>query len=122
MKNIFEPLGMTIILADFDDTDHLTATLASQDVALVWIESPSNPLLKIVDIQKITQLTQRTSTKVVVDNTFATPYFQQPLQLGADIIIHSATKYLGGHSDIVAGATIVNDEVIKQKFDYYFLN
>lgn len=82
---------------------------------LIWIETPTNPLLKITDIKKISRLAQKVGGLLVVDNTFMSPYFQTPLNLGADLVIHSMTKYLNGHSDVVAGAIILNDEKIYEK-------
>ena len=79
---------------------------------LVWLETPTNPLLKVSDIQKIAQRTKEIGALLVVDNTFATPVFQRPLELGADIVVHSMTKYLNGHSDVVAGMVVTNDDDI----------
>ncbi len=73
---------------------------------MVWLETPTNPLMKLVDIQKVAELIKGKDILLAVDNTFATPYIQTPLDLGADIVMHSATKYLGGHSDVIAGALI----------------
>ena len=81
-----------------------------QATKIFWIESPTNPLLRIIDIAKVSAIAHKNNIKVVVDNTFASPYFQQPLLLGADLVIHSTTKYIGGHSDLIGGALIVNDE------------
>ena len=80
--------------------------------------TPTNPLLKLVDIKAICKLARSKNIKVIVDNTFATPCFQQPLSLGADVVIHSTTKYLGGHSDVVGGALITNDLDLKKHFDF----
>lgn len=77
---------------------------------MFWIESPTNPLLRIIDISKVSAIAHEKNIKVVVDNTFASPFFQQPLLLGADLVVHSTTKYIGGHSDLIGGALIVNDE------------
>jgi cystathionine gamma-synthase/cystathionine gamma-lyase len=85
---------------------------------MFWIESPTNPLLRIIDISKVSAIAHKKNIKVVVDNTFASPFFQQPLLLGADLVVHSTTKYIGGHSDLIGGALIVNDEewYVKLKF------
>jgi cystathionine gamma-lyase len=86
---------------------------------LVWLESPTNPLLNLVDIQAVTALAHSRNVPVVVDNTFASPYFQQPLHMGADIIIHSTTKYLNGHSDVIGGVVITNDAEVYEAIKFY---
>jgi cystathionine gamma-lyase len=85
---------------------------------LVWLETPSNPMLKVIDIAAVAALAREHNAHLVVDNTFATPYLQNPLSLGADIVCHSATKYLGGHSDLVGGALMVNDDAIAQRLRF----
>jgi Cystathionine beta-lyases/cystathionine gamma-synthases len=85
---------------------------------LVWLESPSNPMLTVCDIAAIAEIAHDKAIKVVVDNTFASPYLQQPLNLGVDIVVHSTTKYLGGHSDVVGGAILVNDEALYQELKF----
>jgi cystathionine gamma-synthase len=85
---------------------------------LVWVETPTNPLLYIVDIAAIVELCKQRSAKVLVDNTFASPALQQPLTLGADVVLHSTTKYIGGHSDVVGGALVTNDEELDQAFGF----
>ena len=85
---------------------------------LIWVETPTNPMLNIVDIQAIHKLTEEKEILLVVDNTFASPYLQQPLTLGADIVMHSATKYLGGHSDVVLGALVVRDEQLADRLAF----
>ena len=82
---------------------------------MVWIETPTNPTLKIFDIQAIAELSHQHHALVVVDNTFLSPYFQKPLTLGADIVVHSTTKYINGHSDLIGGAVILNDETLYQR-------
>lgn len=86
---------------------------------LVWLETPTNPLLRLVDIRAIAEIAHRHKLLVVVDNTFASPYFQQPLKLGADIVVHSTTKYINGHSDVVGGALVLNDEEAYQAIKFY---
>ncbi len=88
------------------------------DTKLVWLESPTNPLLRCFDIEAICELAHERGAVVVVDNTFATPYLQQPLALGADVVVHSATKYLGGHSDVVGGFVAVNDDELAQRLRF----
>jgi cystathionine gamma-synthase/cystathionine gamma-lyase len=90
-----------------------------KNTKLVWIETPTNPLLKIVDIQKIAKLSHKHGLILSVDNTFASPYFQSPLLLGADIVVHSTTKYIAGHSDIVGGAAVLNDQKLYDELKFY---
>jgi cystathionine gamma-synthase len=96
------------VLVDIADTDAVVAACA--DAALVWIESPTNPAMEVADITAIATAAHEAGAQVVVDNTFATPLLQQPLDLGADLVVHSATKYLSGHSDLVMGALVTRDE------------
>ena len=84
----------------------------------VWLETPTNPLLKLVDIEAVAKLAHARGLKVIVDNTFMSPFLQQPLALGADVVLHSATKYLGGHSDVVLGAVVTSDQAIYEKVKY----
>jgi cystathionine gamma-lyase len=86
---------------------------------MMWLETPTNPLLRLVDIQAIAEIAHRRNLLVVVDNTFASPYFQQPLKLGADIVVHSTTKYLNGHSDVIGGALVLNDEEAYEAIKFY---
>lgn len=86
---------------------------------LIWLETPTNPLLRLIDIRAIAEIAHRHHLLVVVDNTFSSPYFQQPLQLGADIVLHSTTKYINGHSDVIGGALVTNDEETYQALKFY---
>lgn len=86
---------------------------------LIWLETPTNPLLRLIDIQAVAEIAHRHNILVVVDNTFASPYFQQPLKLGADIIVHSTTKYINGHSDVIGGALILNNEEVYKAIKFY---
>jgi cystathionine gamma-lyase len=106
---VFERLGIATTFLDLKDPNSLLDAL-KPNTKLVWIETPTNPMLKLVDIQKICELSKARGIKVAVDNTFATPYLQQPLALGADFVVHSTTKYMGGHSDVVGGAIVTNNE------------
>lgn len=90
-----------------------------KNTKIIWIETPTNPLLKLSDISAISEIAKDREVLLVVDNTFASPYFQQPLTLGADIVVHSTTKYINGHSDVVGGAVIVNDEILYEKIKFY---
>ena len=107
------------VLVDVADTEAVVAACA--DAALVWLESPTNPAMEIADIEAIAGAAQDAGAKVVVDNTFATPLLQQPLDLGADLVVHSATKYLSGHSDVLMGALVTRDDelydVLKRRRD-----
>jgi cystathionine gamma-lyase len=108
------------------DTTFVTANnLAEYEQAirpntkLIWLETPTNPLLRLIDIQAVADIAHRHNLLVVVDNTFASPYFQQPLKLGADIVVHSTTKYINGHSDVIGGALVLNDEEVYQSLKFY---
>jgi cystathionine beta-lyase/cystathionine gamma-synthase len=89
-----------------------------ESTRLVWIESPTNPLLRLIDIAACAEISARHGARLVVDNTFATPFLQNPLTLGADVAVHSTTKYIGGHSDVIGGAVVVNDEEMAQKLQF----
>ena len=102
---------------DLLDVDALAAAWPA-DTKLIWLETPTNPLLRCFDIEAIAAIARERDAMVVVDNTFATPYLQQPLSLGADVVVHSATKYLGGHSDVVGGFLALNDEGLTQRLRF----
>jgi cystathionine gamma-lyase len=106
---VYAKYGIRFRFVDMYRAENLEQHLTPQ-TKLVWIETPTNPMLNIVDIAAVSAIAHRHGAKVCVDNTFASPYLQTPLDLGADIVVHSATKYLGGHSDVVHGCVIVNDE------------
>ena len=114
---VFEPLGIRFTFTGFEEVDRI-AEMISDRTRLIWIETPTNPMLNIIDIKAITDLAAGRNILVAVDNTFATPYLQTPLDLGADIVMHSATKYLGGHSDVVMGALIVNDSALAEQLAF----
>ncbi len=114
MKRIFEPLGLVFKFVDIGEVGEIDRLL-SEKTRMVWLETPTNPLLKIIDIESVTSVCKERNILTCVDNTFASPYLQNPLDLGADIVMHSVTKYLGGHSDTVMGALITsNDELAAQ--------
>lgn len=117
MSNVFQRFGIEISYVDTSQLDAVEAAIKETTKA-VFLETPTNPLLKVSDIASVAQLCKRHELKLVVDNTFMTPYWQNPLQLGADIVLHSATKYLGGHSDVVAGLVVVNDEALAEELHY----
>ena len=100
------------ITTTYVDIDHLAnfETAIKPNTKMIWVETPTNPLLKIIDIAALANIARQHNVILVVDNTFASPYFQRPLELGADIVVHSTTKYLGGHSDIIGGAVVTSNE------------
>ena len=117
-KEEFSGKTIVVVLPDLAER-YIQEVISNHKPAMIWIESPTNPLLKIIDIEGICHFSNKMEIPVVVDNTFATPFLQQPLSLGADIVMHSATKYLAGHSDVVLGALIVNNEQLSEKL--YFI-
>ncbi|MFY9714607.1 MAG: cystathionine gamma-synthase [Microbacterium sp.] len=109
LTRVLAPWGIETTTVELADTDALRASIRPQ-TKIVWLETPSNPLLKIVDIEQLTEIAHAAGAVVVVDNTFASPALQQPLALGADLVVHSTTKYLGGHSDVLGGAVVFGDD------------
>lgn len=114
---VFAPLGLQVDVVDTTDIEQVRAAL-STPARMVWLETPTNPLLRITDLAAVAELAHAAGALVVCDNTFATPYLQQPLALGCDIVLHSATKYLGGHSDVILGALVVNDDEQAEKIAF----
>lgn len=112
-RRVYEKFGIKFHFIDLTDVNNMTAYL-NKNTKLMWLETPSNPLMRIIDIQACTSIARKQGIMVAVDNTFASPYLQNPLELGADIVMHSVTKYLGGHSDVIMGALVVNDEKLQQ--------
>ncbi len=104
--------GIGVRVVDMSDLDAVRAALEERPARIVWVETPSNPLLRITDIAGLARLGHDAGALVVVDNTFASPALQQPLSFGADVVVHSTTKYLGGHSDVVGGALVLNDDAL----------
>ena len=117
LDKVFKSFGLGYALADTDDVSALDAAI-TPGVKAVLVESPANPLLTVTDLAAVTFVAKRRGLLTIVDNTFMTPYLQKPLSLGADIVVHSATKYLGGHSDVVAGLAVVNSEELAQKLAF----
>jgi cystathionine gamma-synthase len=101
------------------DLAALKAAIKPGKTKLIWVETPTNPMLGILDIAAISKVAKENGVLSVMDNTFATPYLQRPLELGADIVTHSTTKYIGGHSDLLGGAVIVNDEELYEKIRFW---
>ena len=117
-KGVFEKFGIKFRFSDMVDMQELVAQI-NKNTKLVWVETPTNPMMNIVDIKAVSKVTKEHKLLLAVDNTFATPYLQRPLGLGADIVMHSATKYLAGHSDVVVGALVVRDEKLANQL--YFI-
>lgn len=115
---VFEKFGIKFIYVDTTNTANVEAAVTA-NTKLVWIETPTNPLMNITDIAAIAAISKKAGALLCVDNTFASPYLQNPLDLGADIVMHSATKYLGGHSDVIQGCLVMNDTDLREKL--YFL-
>lgn len=115
---VLKRFGLTFSAVDATDLDAVERSLTPQ-TRMVWLESPTNPLLRVVDIDAVSEIAHSQGASVCVDNTFATPYLQQPLHLGADVVVHSATKYIGGHSDVVGGALMTNHEDLEKKLRFH---
>ena len=115
---VTEPWGLSFSTAPETDIDAVRAAIRD-NTRLVWVETPTNPLLNIADLANLAQVAHDRGALLVVDNTFATPYLQAPLSLGADVVVHSTTKYIGGHSDVVGGALIANDDELLTKLAYH---
>ena len=118
LNTIFKQFGITFEIVDTSDLESVESKI-DNSVKAIYIETPSNPLLTITDLKAVSTLAHKHNLLTIVDNTFMTPYLQQPIKFGADIVLHSATKYLGGHSDLVAGLLVVNNEELAKKI--YFI-
>lgn len=116
-SRVYKDSGIIFHFVDMTDLDKLQS-LINGNTKLVWAETPTNPLMKLADIAAIAKITKEKNILFAVDNTFATPYLQRPLDLGADIVMHSATKYLGGHSDVIAGALVIRDAELGEKMHF----
>lgn len=116
-SQVFEQFGISFSFLDFQRGDEIKKHIR-ENTKMIWIETPTNPLLKIVDIASVCRFAQTKNITTVVDNTFASPYFQSPLDLGVNIVLHSMTKYIGGHSDVVAGCVMANDEKIAARIKF----
>src|SRR5436190_5698758 len=114
-SQVYEPKGYRFTYVPASEFDEQLGSYLDDDVRMVWVETPSNPLLNVVDIRKAAEAAHAVGAMLVVDNTFATPYLQQPLSLGADAVIHSTTKYLGGHSDVVGGFVATSDDALAER-------
>jgi cystathionine gamma-synthase len=114
LTKVFEDWGLSATTTDLTDPEALAGAIRPE-TRFVWVETPSNPLLKIIDIASVSEVAHAAGARVVVDNTFATPALQRPLELGADVVVHSVTKYIGGHSDLIGGAVVTShDDLIER--------
>lgn len=116
-KRVYERLGIKFHFTDLTHAGNISRHL-NEKTKLIWLETPSNPLMNIIDIQTCVAIARQNHIRVAVDNTFASPYLQNPLDLGADIVMHSVTKYLSGHSDVIMGALVTNDEKLHQELAF----
>ena len=116
---VAEPWGLAHTPVDLTDHDAVRAAVQPGRTRLIWAETPTNPLLTVVDIAALAEIAHEAGAVLVVDNTFASPYLQQPLALGADVVVHSTTKYLGGHSDVIGGALVVRDTELADRLTYH---
>ena len=114
---IFEGFGLKFHFVGMNDLANVEAAI-NKNTKLIWVETPTNPMMNVVDIEAVAQLAKKNNLRLAVDNTFASPYLQQPLNFGADIVMHSATKYLAGHSDVVLGSLVVNDDVLHERLAF----
>jgi cystathionine beta-lyase len=117
-RKVFEPFGIRFRFVDMRDLSRIEEAVTAK-TRLIWVETPTNPMMNIIDIRAVGEMAEKHNLLLAVDNTFATPFLQRPLDLGADIVMHSATKYLGGHSDVVAGALVVRKKELAEKL--YFI-
>ncbi|MDQ3073751.1 MAG: aminotransferase class I/II-fold pyridoxal phosphate-dependent enzyme, partial [Bacteroidota bacterium] len=115
---VYERYGIKFTFTDLSRAENLEKALTPK-TKMIWAETPTNPMLTIIDLEAMGRIASKNKALLVVDNTFASPYLQQPIALGADIVVHSATKYLGGHSDVVLGAVICRDETIGEQIKFY---
>ena len=116
-KQVFEPFGIKFIFVPMDEIASIEKEV-NDKTKMIWVETPTNPLMNVIDIKAVASIAKKHNVLLTVDNTFATPYLQNPLDLGADIVMHSVTKYLGGHSDTVMGAIITNHKELYEKFKF----
>ena len=112
--SVFEKYGIKFHFVSMNDTSEIEAKI-NENTKMIWVETPTNPMMNIIDIDAVSKVAKANNCLLGVDNTFATPYLQNPLDLGADVVMHSVTKYLGGHSDVVMGALICNDDAISKE-------
>jgi cystathionine gamma-synthase len=116
---VHEPWGLLHTPTPLADLDAVRAAVRPGETTAVWVETPTNPLLGVADIAALAEIAHAAGALLIVDNTFASPYLQQPLRLGADVVVHSTTKYCGGHSDVVGGALVVDDDALAERLRYF---
>jgi len=116
-EKVFKKFGLKFVFTDLRNLNEIE-NLISSKTKLIWVETPTNPMMNIIDIKSLAKLSKRNNTLLCVDNTFASPYLQRPLDLGADIIIHSATKYIAGHSDVIIGAIVINSKSLHKRLSF----
>lgn len=116
-EKVFARKGIEFSYVDLTQPRNLDAAI-KDNTRLVWIETPSNPLLKLIDIASVADIAHAAGAWLAVDNTFASPYFQRPIELGADLVLHSTTKYINGHSDLVGGAVVTNDDALAEQLKF----
>src|SRR5690606_13029150 len=114
---VFERYNIKFHFLNFADPDSIERQI-NKNTKLIWLETPTNPMMNIIDIEAVSRIAKKHRLLLAVDNTFATPYLQKPLDLGADIVVHSVTKYLAGHSDVVMGAIVLNDDSLHEKLAF----
>ncbi|HBM17306.1 MAG TPA: cystathionine gamma-synthase [Lentisphaeria bacterium] len=117
-EKVFAHYGITATYVDGVNPEEIEKAIR-KETRMIWLETPTNPLLQLTDIAAVAKIAKKRNLLLAVDNTFATPYLQRPLELGADIIVHSTTKYIGGHSDVVGGAVVLNDRPLYDKIKFY---
>jgi len=118
INRVLGPWGIGHTVVDMSDESAVAAAVAGNKTRLVWVETPSNPMMKVTDIEVLAKVAHGAGALLVVDNTFASPYLQNPLAFGADIVVHSTTKYIGGHSDVIGGAVALNDGELAEKIGF----
>jgi cystathionine gamma-lyase len=116
-EEVFRKHGLDFSYVDLRDADALTAAM-QPNTRMVWVESPTNPLMKLVDIARVGEIAHAGNALLMVDNTFMSPYFQRPLSLGADLVLHSTTKFVNGHSDLIGGVVVTDDENLNERLDF----
>ncbi|MCY2926082.1 MAG: aminotransferase class I/II-fold pyridoxal phosphate-dependent enzyme, partial [Planctomycetota bacterium] len=117
-EKVYAPRGVTFTYVDGTRAEAFAQALRP-DTKLIWIETPANPLLQLVDVRAVGAIARRHGAHLVADNTFPSPYFQRPLTQGADIVLHSTTKYVSGHSDVIGGAVLTNSEALHEQLKFY---
>jgi cystathionine gamma-lyase len=116
-EEVFRRSGLDFTYVDMTDTAALEAAIRPE-TKLIWLETPTNPLMKLIDIARVADIAHAASAMVMVDNTFMSPYFQRPIELGADLVLHSSTKFINGHSDLIGGVVVTDDEALAERLDF----